>query len=37
MQLGLPAMAQTHQVFGRNEGALQHFHIELERVLGPAR
>ncbi|RYE43215.1 MAG: hypothetical protein EOP24_29455 [Hyphomicrobiales bacterium] len=37
MQRGLPAEAQTHQVFGRNEGALQHFHIELEKVLGPAQ
>jgi phenylpropionate dioxygenase-like ring-hydroxylating dioxygenase large terminal subunit len=36
MQQGFPAEAQTHQVFGRNEGALQHFHIELEKVLGPA-
>jgi len=37
MQQGLLANAQTHQVFGRNEGALQHFHIELENVLGRAR
>jgi phenylpropionate dioxygenase-like ring-hydroxylating dioxygenase large terminal subunit len=36
MQQGLAAGAQTHQVFGRNEGALQHFHAGLERVLGPA-
>jgi phenylpropionate dioxygenase-like ring-hydroxylating dioxygenase large terminal subunit len=35
MQRGLPARAQTHQVFGRNEGALQHFHEELERALEP--
>lgn len=36
MQQGYAAMAQPFQVFGRNEGALQHFHHELEAVLGPA-
>lgn len=37
MQEGLVAGAQPYQVFGRNEGALQHFHEQLELVLGPAR
>jgi phenylpropionate dioxygenase-like ring-hydroxylating dioxygenase large terminal subunit len=36
MQDGLRAGAQTHQVFGRNEGPLQQFHAQLEAVLGPA-
>lgn len=36
MQQGYAAMAQPFQVFGRNEGALQHFHQELEHILGPA-
>ena len=36
MQQGLRAQAQTHQVFGRNEGPLQQFHAQLDSVLGPS-
>jgi phenylpropionate dioxygenase-like ring-hydroxylating dioxygenase large terminal subunit len=36
MQHGFVAAAQPFQVYGRNEGALQHYHEQLEAVLGPA-
>ena len=34
-QRGFAANAQSHVVFGRNEAAVQHFHEQLDEVLGP--